>query len=52
MLAPIRRVSLCCLLANVIAVTPHAIFKRVQAAWAVLNDARLCEVVDDLWRHS
>jgi CelD/BcsL family acetyltransferase involved in cellulose biosynthesis len=40
------------LLADVITITPHAIFKRVQAAWAVLDDARLGEVVDDLWRHS
>ena len=34
--------------ANVITVTPHAILKRVQPTWAVLNDAGLCEVVDDL----
>jgi hypothetical protein len=34
--------------ANVITVTPYTVFKRVQAPWAVLNDAHLCEVVDDL----
>jgi len=28
--------------ANVIAVTPYTIFKRVHPACAVLNDARLC----------
>jgi hypothetical protein len=47
-----RRASLCRLSADMITVTPHAIFKQVQTARAVLNDACLCEVVDDLWRHS
>jgi len=52
MFAAIRRASSCLLLADVITVTPYTIFEQVQAAWAVLNDAQLCEIVDDLWRHS
>ena len=52
MLAAIRRASSFRLLADVIAVTPYTILQRVQPACAVLNDARLSEVVDDLWRHS
>jgi hypothetical protein len=48
----VRRASSCFLLADVITVTPHSIFKRVHPACAVLKDARLCEVVDNLWRHS
>jgi hypothetical protein len=48
----IRRPPSCLLLADVVTVTPYTIFERVQPARAVLNDARLCEVVDDLWRHS
>jgi hypothetical protein len=38
--------------ANVIAVTPYTILQRVQPACAVLKDTQLCEIVDDLWRHS
>jgi hypothetical protein len=52
MFAAFRRASLFRLPTDMLTVTPHAIFKRVQAAWAVLKDARLCEVVDKLRRHS
>jgi hypothetical protein len=37
-----RRASSFCLPADVITVTPHAIFERVQPARAALNDAGLC----------
>ena len=52
MFTAMRRASSCRLPADVITVAPHAIFRRVQPTCAVLNDARFCEVVDDLWRHS
>jgi hypothetical protein len=38
--------------ANVITVPSYTILQRVQPACAVLKDTHLCEIVDDLWRHS
>ncbi len=52
MFAAIRRVSLFRLPTDMLTVTPHAIFKPVHPGRSVLQDARLCEVVNNFGRHS